>query len=153
MSLVGKLRILGITHEWDPQGIIVKIPAARIKTLRANPYVVVPRPNSNELLILEGGLLLYRAGSEVMTTTGDNLVVRYTNGSGPLASSAVECTGFVTVTQDTFNNVLPKVDLIMSYNQCVGQPLVLHNAGNAELGGNISNDSELELVISYRKIS
>ena len=64
----------------------LSLTAAQVKALRATPQALVAAPGEGFALQLLGGTVIYDY-TAVFTETADNLVVRYTNGSGAAASA------------------------------------------------------------------
>ena len=148
MSFQGDLRRAGI----DPQLVVrtkkILIPAASVLTLRATPYTLVPAQGSGRIIELVSGLLFLDSGSVAYTESTDNLVVRYTDGSGVVVSQVIEMTGFITLTADSYTNILPAVDSIVAATGAKNKPLVLHNNGNGEFGND--GNGTLTVHLAYR---
>lgn len=119
----------------------VSLTAAQVKALRATPQTLVPAPGAGFALQLIGGTVIYDYAA-VFTETTDNLVVRYTNGSGAAASAVIETTGFVDQTADQIRPIIPANDAAIVGNA----PLVLHNNGDGEFGG---TGSPMRIVVEY----
>lgn len=119
----------------------VSLTAAQAKALRASPQTIVPAPGAGFALQLIGGTVIYDYAA-VFTETADNLVVRYTNGSGAAASAVIETTGFLDQTADQIRPIVPANDAAIAGNA----PLVLHNNGDGEFGG---TGSPLRVVVEY----
>jgi hypothetical protein len=119
----------------------ISLTAAQAKALRASPQTLVPAPGAGLALQLIGGTVIYDYAA-VFTETADNLVVRYTNGTGAVASSVIETTGFIDQTADQVRPVVAANDAAIAVNA----PLVLHNNGDGEFGG---TGSPIRLVVQY----
>lgn len=128
----------------------VTLSSALIKTLRATPQVLVPAPGVGKYIELVSVRLRLIAGTNVLTESTANLAVKLTNGSGAAVSQTVETTGFIDQAANTLTNGLPKIDAIATQAASVNAPLVLHNLGAAEYGGNAANDAQLEVLTTYR---
>lgn len=124
----------------------VAISNAEIKALRATPKTLVAAPGSGKVLEFIGAVLIHDYGTNVLTEAGDNLGIKYTNGSGAQVSTDIEATGFVDAAADTIINVIPQKDVIAVANAA----LVLHNIGAGEFGGNAANDTVWRAKIAYR---
>jgi len=128
----------------------VVIPAAEIKTLRLTPVQLVPTPGPGKYLEFLGAQLQLDAGSEVLTVgDGDDLAVRRTGAAGAIVSETIETTGFLDQAADTVKGVKPAASAAAAAGTVEDQPLVLHNAGGAEIAGNASDDSVLHVKVAY----
>jgi len=114
---------------------------AQVKALRATPQALVAAPGEGFALQLLGGTIIYDY-TAVFTETADNLVIRYTNGSGAAASAVIETTGFLDQTADQIRPIVPVNDAAIAGNA----PLILHNNGDGEFGG---TGSPLRVVVEY----
>jgi len=130
----------------------VTITAAQVKAIRATPITLVGAPGAGKVVQFISGLLYLDYGSEVFAETIDNLAIKYTNGSGAIVSQTIENTGFIDQAADTITSALPKVDAIVAAASGANQALVLHNTGDGEITGNASNDSVLDVYITYQII-
>jgi hypothetical protein len=119
----------------------LSLTAAQVKALRATPQALVAAPGEGFALQLLGGTVIYDY-TAVFTETADNLVVRYTNGSGAAASAVIETTGFLDQTADQIRPIVPVNDAAIAGNA----PLILHNNGDGEFGG---TGSPLRVVVEY----
>jgi len=105
----------------------------------------VPAPGPGRALQLLSGTIIYHYAA-VYTETADNLVARYTNGSGAAASQVIETTGFIDQTVDHIRPMLPVNDANIATNAA----LVLHNDGNDEFGG---TGSAIRIFVEYAVIT
>lgn len=155
-ALIGLLKLgtpLGLSylHETGLRYAEVTLTSAQIKALRATPATLVAAPAAGKVHeFLSAQLFLDYGGTNGFTETADNLVVRYTDGSGVIVSQAIEMTGFIDQTADTMTNALPKIDAIAAKTACAAQALVLHNTGDGEIAGNAGADNVLRIKIAYR---
>ncbi len=87
--------------------------------------------------------------SVAYTESGDNLAVRYTNGSGVIVSDVIEATGLADATEDTlvFAIAVPTTSALVTAAASTNKALVLDNTGS-EWGN--SGDSPLSVIIYYR---
>lgn len=140
---VGSLR-LGST--WIRQ-ITIPLTNAQLLACRATPITLVAAPGAGRRWVLiDGSINLNLTGA--YTETADNLVVRYSNGTGAIISQTIETTGFIDQTGKIHTNILPKIDAIATEAQAVNQKLVLHNSGDGEFGGgNAANTGRVNLVV------
>jgi hypothetical protein len=133
------------TPGYEIDTISISLTPAQVKALRATPAVLVPAPGLGRAVQLLSGVIIYDFAA-VYTETTDNLVVRYTNGSGAAASQVVETTGFLDSTGDEIRPILPVNDADMVPNAAI----VLHNNGDGEFGG---TGSPVRIFIQYAVIT
>lgn len=137
------------------QGILtntVTLTNAQIKAMRATPVTLVPAPTNGRLEFL-GATLRLNGATNALTETADNMAIRFTDGSGAIVSQTIEATGFIDQTAATETSALPKIDAIVASSASLKKPLVLHNTGDGEYGGNAANDATLTAIVSYRIIA
>ena len=123
----------------------VSITPGAIATLQATPFELVAAPGAGKVSEFISAVPILDFTAPAFTEAGDNLVVRYTNGSGLIVSQTIETTGFIDQSADKITNALPKIDAI---GMVVNAALVLHNIGAAEFGG--SGGSTLRVKVAYR---
>lgn len=130
----------------------VTITSAQVLALRATPITLVPAPDHRIILEfvrasvqLDYNSIAYAEGA----AKEDNLVVRYTDGSGLIVSEEIEMTGFIDQTVDMFTLGFPALNPILAKTDVAGKKLVLHNVGDEEL---TLGDSPLVVDIVYRAI-
>ncbi|HEX2609508.1 MAG TPA: hypothetical protein VHK68_00765 [Gemmatimonadales bacterium] len=131
----------------------VSLTNAEIKALRAAPKELVPAPGAGRVLHFVYAKLFLDYGSNALTETTDNLVIRHTDGSGTTVSEAIEATGFIDATADTATSARPKLDAILAKTGCENKSLVLHNTGDGEYGGNAGADTLMRVRIAYDVIA
>jgi len=116
--------------------------SAQVKALRATPITIFGAPGAGKLLeFLSAQLILDYGGTNGFTEAGNNLAVRFVDGTGVIVSQAIEMTGFIDQTADTATTAQPKIDVIAAKAACENVPLVLHNTSGAEIAGNAANDN------------
>jgi len=128
----------------------VQITNAQIKALRATAKTLVAAPGANLILEFMSAVIINNGGTNALTESTANLVVRYTNTTGAIVSETIESTGFIDQTAATISNAIPKMDAIVAAASGVNKALVLHNVGAGEIAGNAALDVTLTVVISYR---
>jgi len=128
----------------------VAVTNAQLKALRATPKELVAAPGAGKVLEFVSGLIFMDYGTNALTETADNLVVRFENTTGAIVSQTIEMTGFIDQTADMVTGILPKVDPIVTSAGSANKALVLHNSGDGEFGGNAAADTVLSVKIAYR---
>ncbi len=124
--------------------------SAQIKALRASPQTIVSAPGAGKVIEFVSATLFLDYGSNVLTESADNLAVRFNNGSGVIVSEAIETTGFLDQSADTVTVAVAKTDAITAKSGAENLPLVLHNTGDGEFGGNAAGDTVLRVKVVYR---
>lgn len=130
----------------------IDIPAADIKTLVATPAELVPAPGAGKTVITDGLQLFLFAGTEVLTESSDDLIVKYDNGSGTAIVTTIETTGFIDQAVDQMMIAVPIVlagSTILGTNENKNVVL-LNNSG--EFAGNASNDASLRVYVQYHVV-
>lgn len=131
------------------QRAVVTLTNAQFLALRATPVTLVAAPAAgfaNQFLSAAISIDYTAAYTE----TTDNLLVRYTDGSGAAASAAIETTGWVDLTADSMVAVIPSTTGPQLMTTAAA--LVLHNTGDGELGGgNAAN--VIHVDIAYRVVA
>lgn len=130
----------------------VALTNVQIKALRAAPRTLVAAPGAGYYLEFVSAVLFLDYGTNALTETDANLVVRYKDGSGVAVSQAIEATGFADAIADTATNARPVLDAIVAKTACDNQPLVLHNTGAGEWGGNAALDTLMRVRVAYRTL-
>jgi hypothetical protein len=126
---------------------VVALTSAQILAMRASPITLVSAPGAGFFLEFVSAVLILDYNSAAYAESADNMAVRYNNGSGVIASQAIEATGFIDQTADTLTNALPKVDVIGAATGVVNKALVLHNTGDGEY---TTGNSPMRVKVSYR---
>jgi hypothetical protein len=128
----------------------VTVTNAEIKALRATPKTLVAAQGAATVVEFICATILLKAGANVLTESTANLAVKYQNGSGTQISETVETTGFIDQAVDTLTTCRVKQDGIVATSIYTNQPLVLHNLGAGEYGGNAAADATLRVFVAYR---
>lgn len=129
---------------------VVTLTAAQIKALRATPIEVVPAPGAGKSVEFVSAVLKLNYGSEGFTESADNLVLEYDDGSAAVCSQVIEMTGFIDQTADMQTNALPSVDAIDASADVENKNIAIFNNGDGEIAGNASDDSTVDIHITYR---
>ncbi len=135
---------------YTAETIKVSLTAAEVKVLRATPFELVAAQGANTLIQFISAVFVLTYGSEVFTESADNLAVEYDDGSGVTASAAIETTGFIDAAEDTMTTALAVIDAIDATADVVNKNIALANTGDGEIAGNASDDSTLDVYVTYR---
>lgn len=121
----------------------VAITAAEMLALRATPKTLVAAPGAGYLLEFVSAMVIYDY-TAAFTESSDDLAVRYTDGSGAIASTTLTANGFLTATADAIRTLKP---ITTDLTPVANAALVLHNVGNGEYGG---TGSPVRVKVAYR---
>lgn len=132
---------------------VVTVTATQIRNLAAAPKELVAAPGATKALVFRGALVSYRGGSNAFDSVGagEDLAVRYENGSGALCSAALDTTTDINFGATTdANATLAKLatTVIVPLNKS----LVLDNIGGGELAAaddDANGDGIVTVVIEY----
>ena len=130
------------------------ITAAQIALLRATPITVVPAPGAGKMNVFHSAVILLDYVAPAFTETSDNLLFKYTDGSGTAVSEIVEMTSFIDLTADNMTFAVPDggaATVIATKTQSENSVIVLHNNGDGEFGG--SGGSALRVKVWYSVVS
>lgn len=77
-----------------------QITSAQVLALNATPITVVAAPKNTSLAIVVNKIVVYKPAGTAYAgiAAGEDLVFKYTNGSGALAAGQIETTGFLDQT-------------------------------------------------------
>lgn len=125
----------------------VTVSANELKALNATPKQLVPAPGAGLILVPELVQLFLDYGSAAYDgiAAGEDLNVRYTNGSGALAVT-IEATGFLDATADAYRWAIPTTGAAVA--GVANAALVLSMA----TGEIATGDSPLKVRTHYRVI-
>lgn len=123
----------------------VLIPASEIKTLKATPVELVSAPGAGFAIIPTGVNVSLAAGTEVLSESADNLVVKC--DSTELIE--VETTGFIDQATDQ-NRYQERAEAVTV--PVANKALIITNKGDGEFGGNASDDAELNVRVYYKVV-
>ncbi len=121
----------------------VAISIAQLKVCRATPITLVAAPGAGYLTEFISATFIYDYVA-AYTESAANLEVRFTNGSGAVASTVLETTGLLDATSDqvrTFKAVSTDITPVAD------AALVLFNNGAGEFG---STGSPCRVKVAYR---
>lgn len=132
--------------------ITLTLTNTQLKNLRATPITLVAAQGAGKVIEFVSGILkLNQPGTNALTESTANLAIRYKDGSTTQVSDTIEMTGFIEQTVNMTTSAKPKIDQIAIYSsQSSNQPLVIHNEGAGEFGGNAANDATLTIEVGYR---
>lgn len=81
------------------QSVVVRVPTASVLTLNATPYTLLAAQGSGIATVVTRVAVYKPAGTAYAgIAAGEDLVVKYTNGSGAQISAVIEATGFLDQT-------------------------------------------------------
>lgn len=122
----------------------VKITSAQLLALNATPITLIDAPGANKMLEFLGASVHKPAGTAYAgIAAGEDLAIKYTNGSGAQVNTSLETTGFLDQTTKQTRLTRP---IVTEYTPVLNASLVLHL-----LSGEITTgDSPLYLTIRYR---
>lgn len=127
----------------------VTLTSTEVKALATTPIELVAAPAAGSVVQFQGATLkLNYGGTNAFTESGDNLGIKYTDASGVQVCTAIECTGFIDQTADTYTNAVPSADAIVAATGAEAQALVLDNLGS-NFAGNAADDNTLTVRCYY----
>jgi len=135
------------------QTATVALTNAQIKALRATPKLLVAAQGADTVIEFLGAVLKLVAGTNVLTETADNMVVRHTGTTGSIVSDTIEATGFIDQAVNTQTTAVPIKDNILASSTTENAGLYLHNTGDGEYAGNAALNATMKVFITYRVIT
>jgi len=126
----------------------VTISAAELLALNAAPKSLVAAPGAGKALILVDAQLMldYATTAYDGIAAGEDLEIRYTNGSGQLVAT-IETTGFLDATADAYRHIYPAAAAAIT--PVANAALVMDLASGEIATGN----SPLKVRVRYREIT
>lgn len=96
-----KIALDGVYYEITQRVADVTVTSAQLLALNATPKTLVAAPGAGKALILERAILFmdYNSTAYDGIASGEDLAIRYTNGSGTVLATC-ETTGFLDQTSD-----------------------------------------------------
>lgn len=150
VELFGAAQIGHVLHKTAQ----VTITAAQLKALNATPQTLVAAPGAGFYAIFDGATieLDYGTAAYAGIAAGEDLAIRYTNGSGAIVGQC-EATGFLDATADAVRRVMPfcgggtpASPAASDITPVANAALVLHMTS----GEITTGDSPLYITIAYR---
>ena len=136
---------------------VVEVGAEEADNLAATQKELVASPGASAYLEFVSAVFALDYGTTAWTepSAPDDLVIRYTDGSGAIVSELLDATGFATATGDVVVALNPVSDiqagttakLAVAKAGCVNQALVLDNTGSEWTN---SGDSVIQVIVYYR---
>lgn len=122
----------------------VTVSSAEVLALNASPKTLVAAPGAGYLLEFLGAVIIldYNSVAYDGVASGEDLVIKYTNGSGAAVSTTLETTGFIDQTSDQIRTIKP---LATDITPAANAALVLHMLTGEIATGN----SPLRLKVKY----
>lgn len=126
----------------------VTVSSAELLALNATPKTLIAAPAAGKALVLVAAELWldYATTAYDGIASGEDLTIRYTNGSGTTLAT-IETTGFLDATADAFRYVEPTTTAAIT--PVAEAPLVLH----LSTGEIATGDSPLKVRITYRELT
>ncbi len=132
------------------------ITAAQLRQLAAAPVTLVAAPGAGKALLFRSALVEYVGGANIFDSVGagEDLQIRYTDGSGALASSVLDTTTDINfgATTDAFAVMEPlSVNVIKLVENAA---LVLDNVGAGELAAandDANGDGTVIITLVYEE--
>ena len=131
---------------------VVDINAAEMSDLEGSPFEILASPAGTDLTyeFVSAVLALdYLSTAWTEPSAPDDLVFRYTDGSGSIVSETIDATGFATATADSVLMVSPIVGVTATFTEAgsTDQSIVLDNTGTDWTN---SGNSDVRVIIYYR---
>lgn len=125
------------------------VTTAQILALNATPVTLLAAPGAGRAIIFKGAVLFldYNSAAYAGIAAGEDLAIRYTDGSGQIVGEC-EVTGFLDQTNDETRYVYPIAPLtspLSSIEPVANAALVLHML----VGEITTGDSPLKLQVFY----
>jgi hypothetical protein len=146
----------GAGISWDSGNIIryaakVSVTATQLRTLAAAPVSIVAGV-AGDAVVFRGALFSYRGGANIFDSVGagEDLALRYTDGSGTIVSYTVDTTSDINFGSTTDVDFI--VEPVGSVVATLGAALALDNVGAGELAAadaDVNGDGTLDIYISY----
>lgn len=96
MSFPTKKRLIDLENDLREE--TVTITSAQLLALFTTPITIIPALGANLAAVPTLLMARHGGGTAYAADAGDDLVLKYTNASGTQCSSAIEATGFLSVT-------------------------------------------------------
>lgn len=143
-----------VAEEGTVQYVEVPLTLANMLALRATPITMVVAPGVGKAIEFVSGTLLFDYGSAAFTVTnaGDDMQLRWKDGTGAKASEIIEPTGLLDVAGDGAQ-AITKLAAAAPILKAVfeNQPLVLHNIGAADY--TVGTGGTCRARIAYRIVA
>ncbi len=125
----------------------VTVTTGQVLALNATPISLVAAPGAGKAIIVEDIQLMldYNSAAYAGIAAGEDLEVRYTDGSGLLVAT-IEATGFLDATADEYRHVRPVTTAAME--PVTNAALVIRMATGEIITGN----SPLKVRVRYRTV-
>lgn len=127
---------------------VVTLTNAQLRTLNATPVDVIAAPGTGKFILVESvlGKLNYATAAFDSVGSGDDLTLKYTNGSGATAAT-LETTGWLDQTADTYKYSRSAIDVVPVANAKVVAHIATGEIYGSAGGGTVT------LKIRYRIVS
>lgn len=145
-GVITKAASLGFDNSSTLQTVTVSLSASDVNALFSSPKQLVAATGDKNFIELVGATLVLDFGS-AFTDVGNNLTIKYTNGSGAAASGAISGTGLLDAGADTMAKLLPVAIGATAAASLNNQPLVLSLATSDPTGP--AGTSTMKVIVSY----
>jgi hypothetical protein len=126
----------------------VTVSSAEILALNATPKTLVAAPGAEKVLVFHSAVAIldYNSAAYAGIAAGEDLAIRYTDGSGAVASTTLETTGLLDATSDQLRT---HKAIVTDLTPVANAALVLHLASGEVTTGN----SPMRYKVFYSVIS
>lgn len=121
----------------------VAISIAAFKAARGTPVPLVAAPGLNYVLEFVSALFIMDYAA-AYTESSDDIIIKYTDGSGAAVSTTLEATGLLDATSDQIRTIKR---IVTDVTPVANAALVLFNTGDGEWGG---TGSPIRVKVAYR---
>lgn len=124
----------------------VSLSASDVNGLFTAPKQLVAAPGTHNVIEFVGATLIYDYGT-AFTCAGNNLSIKYTDGSGAVVSDTISATGLLTATADTVATLLPVAVAATAATGMENKALVLCLA---TANPTVAGTSVMRVKVAYR---
>ena len=129
---------------------IITLTNAQLKALKTTAIELVAAPGVGKFIEFVSAVLHFETGSEVLTESGDNIIIEYDDGTGAAVCTTIESTGFITAATD---QIMLAIALVLAgtttVSSVVNKNLALLSDDD-DFAGNASADAVMKVKVTYR---
>jgi hypothetical protein len=124
----------------------VTVTATELRNLAASPKTVIAAPGTDYYIALHKCVMAYRGGANVFDSVGagEDLALRYTDGSGTIISTTVDTTSDINFGAVTDDNII--MEPVGQVKPTANAAVVLDNVGAGELAA-ADNDANGDGIV------